>query len=570
MSKSQLRNNSSTRTTQQSSEATTTKGRVYSVIMDDTHFFFRDVLGEFDPTYIGYIYWGSVNLKLGGLKREDILKYCNLAKPYFNFITYTPLVTEIVDLVKAPSNNHYNALGGTHTSIEYFYYPPINIWNNSSGNPLPSEPDIQLSDGELPLGEYTNEDKVMKTKNMVPFEGDMILEGRFGNSIRFGSSNPRGKNNWSENESEGEPITIISNGQTSQGSAAVEDINGDASSIYLTSNQNINNLNIASKNFKSLNASFTEPQSSTEKLEAFVQSSTSIEELVNGPFQSETSNFNDQPDTINEGQPSNSFDDESADTSDEGDIISEGGYEDLVKIPGIYEDNSKIKRSLYLLPKRFSNGTILITDSLAGPLMKMLLAAEKEGTILTVNSGFRPPIDDIYLNGKLIQTSQKYERLKNLLSKFKGKIKEPWLERSTVIEPFDGYQVGDSYNVTPQSKHFKPLTAASYKSPHGRSLACDFATASATSNGYKWLCRHGWKYGFIRTVYSEPWHFGYKPEQSKNGPTAVLEYKYEPGRDYKETTNRWNNVFGSTEPNWDKEWLIYQEQQASELNDQVT
>ena len=69
MSKSQLRNNSSTRTTQQSSEATTTKGRVYSVIMDDTHFFFRDVLGEFDPTYIGYIYWGSVNLKLGGLKR---------------------------------------------------------------------------------------------------------------------------------------------------------------------------------------------------------------------------------------------------------------------------------------------------------------------------------------------------------------------------------------------------------------------------------------------------------------------------------------------------------------------
>jgi hypothetical protein len=40
----------------------------------------------------------------------------------------------------------------------------------------------------------------------------MIFEGRFGNSIRFGSSNPRGKNNWSENSSEGEPITIISNG----------------------------------------------------------------------------------------------------------------------------------------------------------------------------------------------------------------------------------------------------------------------------------------------------------------------------------------------------------------------
>ena len=44
---------------------------------------------------------------------------------------------------------------------------------------------------------------------------------------------PKGKNNWSENDSEGDPITIISNGQTPQGSAAIEDINGDASSIYL-------------------------------------------------------------------------------------------------------------------------------------------------------------------------------------------------------------------------------------------------------------------------------------------------------------------------------------------------
>ena len=566
MSKSQLKNNTSNRINNPTTSATTTKGRVYSVIMDESHFFFRDVLGTFDPTYIGYIYWGSVNLKLGGLKREDILKYCTLAKPYFNFITYNPLVTEIVDLVKAPSNKHYVALDGTHTNVEYFYYPPINIWNNSSGNPLPSEPDIQLSNGDIPLGEYTTEDKVMKTKNMLPFEGDTIFEGRFGNSIRFGSSNPRGKNNWSENDSEGDPITIISNGQTPQGSAVIEDINGDASSIYLTSNQNINNLNIASKNFRSLNANFTEPTSGVEELTAFAQSNTSIEELINGPFQSETSNFQDQPNTINEGQVSQEADDDSAADSDEATPNPEGGYEDLVKIPGTYEDNSKTKRTLYLLPKRFSNGNVLVTDSLADPLMKLLLAAESDGTILTVNSGFRPPVDDIYLNGKLIQKSQKTVRLENLKSEFKGKIKEPWLERSTVVEPFDNYKIGDSYNVTPQGKHFSPKTAASYKSKHGASLACDFSTASATSEGYKWMCRHGWKYGFIRTVNTEPWHFGYKPEQAKNGPTAILNYRYEPGVAYKQTTNRWNNVFGAEEPNWDFELLAFQDQQAQELN----
>ena len=99
---------------------------------------------------------------------------------------------------------------------------------------------------------------------MVPFEGDMILEGRFGNSIRFGSSNPRGKNNWSENDSEGAPITIISNGQSPTGGGAIENINNDDSSIYLCSNHNIDNFNIASKNYDSLNATFNEPQSGLE------------------------------------------------------------------------------------------------------------------------------------------------------------------------------------------------------------------------------------------------------------------------------------------------------------------
>ena len=84
------------------------------------------------------------------------------------------------------------------------------------------------------------------------------------------------------------------------------------------------------------------------------------------------------------------------------------------------------------------------------------------------------------------------------------------------------------------------------------------------------MCQNGWKYGFIRTVNTEPWHFGYSPEKAKNGPTAVLSYKYEPGVEYKNTTNRWNNVFGAVEPNWESELLVFQEQQAQNLNDQIT
>ena len=38
------------------------------------------------------------------------------------------------------------------------------------------------------LGKYFNEDSLIKP--LLPFEGDYIVEGRFGNSIRFGATTP--------------------------------------------------------------------------------------------------------------------------------------------------------------------------------------------------------------------------------------------------------------------------------------------------------------------------------------------------------------------------------------------
>jgi hypothetical protein len=586
MSRGQVKNNSNKgRNSKQSTSSTFIKGRIYSVITDETHPFFDKILGEFDPTYIGYVFWGDVGLKAGSIKAAEILKL-PMAKSYFNWLTYPPLITEIVDIIKIPSSNHYIDLGGNHTNVEHAFFPPINVWNNSVGNILPREADIVQSDGEIPIGKHLDQNKIFKNKNMLPFEGDMILEGRFGNSIRFGSSNPRGKNNWSENDSDGEPITIISNGQTEGSSMALENINNDASSIYLTSNQNIDNLNIASKNFNSLEAKFTTPQSGLTPLKSFANNSTTIEMLRQANLIEEfsemnavqrkalvdsmgiDSNFQSQPNEILEGiQPQDiPGDDASASNHDGVAIPGNSGFEKLVKIPGSYVDNNRISRELYIVPKRFTSKTCLVTSILGPFLMKLLLAAEKEGVKIIVNSGFRPPLENIYLDNRLIQKSQKTVRLKNLLPKYKGKLKEPWLLNTTVIEPFDGYQVGDSYEVSPQSKHFTPLTAPSFYSPHGRSMACDFSTNSATNQQYKWMCKNGWKYGFIRTVYSEPWHFGYLPSDAKNGPTAKLKYKYEPGIEMKNTTNRWNNVFGSAEPNWDEEYIAFQNQQAQELN----
>jgi hypothetical protein len=78
---------------------------------------------------------------------------------------------------------------------------------------------------------------------LLPFEGDRILEGRWGNSIRFGSTVKNTLNDWSSIGTNGDPITIIRNGQGNQTDEGwvptVEDINNDEASIYLTSTQKI-------------------------------------------------------------------------------------------------------------------------------------------------------------------------------------------------------------------------------------------------------------------------------------------------------------------------------------------
>jgi hypothetical protein len=79
---------------------------------------------------------------------------------------------------------------------------------------------------------------------LLSYAGDIIMEGRWGNSIRFGSTVKVDSNNWSGNGENGEPITIIRNGQSPESSdegwiPVVEDINKDLSSVYLTSNQTI-------------------------------------------------------------------------------------------------------------------------------------------------------------------------------------------------------------------------------------------------------------------------------------------------------------------------------------------
>ena len=248
--------------------------RVFSIILDDSH---PKYAGE---DSIGTIFYGKVDLNESSPNLNSLSK----AKPLFSFIKYFPLVNEIVLILNATSRNIYSDTKGDNVFVSNYYLPNINVWNNPQQNALPLERDLknkpnannaeeaslgieqnQSEKNKILLGEYfTEKDNI---KSLQPFEGDLILEGRFGNSIRMGATTPSDKpNNWSSTDNIGDPITIISNGQVkTTGDTVLENINETPSSIFLLSNQNINNFVPSSTNIQSIGASFT-PPSTTQVL----------------------------------------------------------------------------------------------------------------------------------------------------------------------------------------------------------------------------------------------------------------------------------------------------------------
>ena len=165
------------------------------------------------------------------------------AKPLFYNFTQYPAVNEIVYILVAPSIK-YNRNG----KINHYYLPPININGSPNHNAQPNELTVE----EMQAGIETSLDDFKENNSIRPLSphmGDVMVEGRYGNSIRFGSTTPSGsyvENKWSDEGNIGDPITLIRNGQpekyNNKRGHITENINEDNSSIYLCSNQKINNF----------------------------------------------------------------------------------------------------------------------------------------------------------------------------------------------------------------------------------------------------------------------------------------------------------------------------------------
>ena len=231
--------------------------RVTDIILDENHPLFNEFGGW---SSIGTIIYEVENLTASGQTS---------AKPLFPQQNTFPLVNELVVLIELPSNN----IGADLSSKDFYYINSISLWNHPHHNAYPNplnnllpasqQQDYQQIEGglvrrvtdgstEIDLNSPSNpsQNTFIEKSNihpLLPFSGDILYEGRWGNSLRFGStakSNSEYKNNWSEAGENGDPIVILRNGQSSNVSQEgwipiIENINQDLSSIYLTSTQKL-------------------------------------------------------------------------------------------------------------------------------------------------------------------------------------------------------------------------------------------------------------------------------------------------------------------------------------------
>jgi LAS superfamily LD-carboxypeptidase LdcB len=165
-------------------------------------------------------------------------------------------------------------------------------------------------------------------------------------------------------------------------------------------------------------------------------------------------------------------------------------------IPGEFMTNNKTKIKCCQIGKKPVNVAI------ADKLLDMLDAAKKSGINITINSGFRPGY------GSSISTKSE----------------------SGVSVSADSQEV--LYNKF--LKNGSPDTAKPGSSKHGSGIAVDLSTGTRTGakgisvmNGssakvYAWLVKNSWKFGFVRAVGTEEWHYEYWPDQAKNGPYARI------------------------------------------------
>ena len=191
----------------------------------------------YDQSLYGVVYQRIADVSSSDRSTTKSFAYCKHAS--FRRI---PIENEIVTLVEEFNVEIADAEGISNATKTY-WEDIVSIWNSPHLNAYPD------SFSSETVSSSFQEEGTTKPLRLCP--GDVSLEGRHGQSIRFGGTSSDIDVNCIEGE-KGSPYTIIRNGQAaeldsrhsfSKGDGPVysvlEDINSDSTSIYLTSNHSV-------------------------------------------------------------------------------------------------------------------------------------------------------------------------------------------------------------------------------------------------------------------------------------------------------------------------------------------
>ena len=209
-----------------------------------------EVIDGFNETYLYDIDGNRLDDKLFTVRVQSVNRMTNkhdirTCRPFNNNIKQIPLVGEHVLIFRA--YNQETSLD--NTGIEWYYFSPYSITSGINENFLPGisyGDTITLTDVKKITPGATFQPKIISP--LQPFEGDLMVEGRWGNSIRLGSTVPDSTRYTLQSpwigDAVGDPIIILSNNrENKKGKQFVtENIKTDGASLYLTSTQKIPDL----------------------------------------------------------------------------------------------------------------------------------------------------------------------------------------------------------------------------------------------------------------------------------------------------------------------------------------
>ena len=189
-------------------------GRVAAIVLDDRNPELFEKVGGWSG--IGTVFYDEVSNPVVTLTEE--IKNLPTAKPLNPSIKNYPLVNEVITLHLAPSADIQS---DSRSSLTEYYTTPVKVWNTHHHNAIPDisqrvdelpKPDPQQVESGVIVRNTQEQQKEIELGNtfkesarvnpLKVQEGDVQIEGRFGNSINLSSN--------TENQS---PRTYIKTGQ---------------------------------------------------------------------------------------------------------------------------------------------------------------------------------------------------------------------------------------------------------------------------------------------------------------------------------------------------------------------